>query len=107
MIGGNMTLTLQESTTIKNQIGETEQIWATVQEIFGFLDLATGDSRYSTYDAKIQESTHVFIADYTALNVKANNCRAIDGNGLIYDVTLIDDPMNLHQHLEIFLKYVG
>ena len=25
----------------------------------------------------------------------------------IYDVMLIDDPMNLHRHIEIYLKYIG
>ena len=29
----------------------------------------------------------------------------IDGN--IYDILLIDDPMRMHKHLEIYLKYVG
>jgi len=28
-------------------------------------------------------------------------------NDEVYDVLYIDDPMNLHQHLEIFLKYIG
>jgi hypothetical protein len=25
----------------------------------------------------------------------------------VYDVLLIDDPMNLHQHIEVYLQFVG
>lgn len=107
MIGGNTTINLQVSTTQTNEIGETVRNWKTVCELHGFLDLAGGDSKYSTYDAKIQESTHVFVADYVPLGVKADNCRAIDEGGFVYDVTMIDDPMRLHKHLEIFMKYTG
>jgi hypothetical protein len=28
-------------------------------------------------------------------------------NGTAYDVLLIDDPMELHQQLEIYLRHVG
>ena len=70
--------------------------------------MSGGDSKYTTYNAKIQESTHVFVADYVALDsrIKAENSRLIV-NGNIYDVMLIDDPMELHQQLEIYLKYTG
>lgn len=108
MIGGNTTAEIKVRSTTKNEIGATTQAWATVQSIKGWLDLSSGDSKYSTYNAKIQESTHVFIADYVALDasIKAENSRMIV-NGGIYDIMLIDDPMGMHRHLEIYLKYVG
>ena len=28
-------------------------------------------------------------------------------DGYIYDVMLIDNPMNMNKHFEIYLKYVG
>lgn len=109
MIGGNTTIQLQTRTTTQNRIGEDVEAWDSVHEILGFLDLSGGDSKYSTYDAKIQESTHIFISDYVALDssIKAENSRVVDEKGLIYDVMLIDDPMNLHKQLEIYLKYTG
>lgn len=106
MIGGNTTAALQISTTTKNEIGEGVKSWKTVNEIKGFLDLTSGDSKHDTYNAKIQESTHVFIADWIPLDasVKAENSRlVVDGEW--YDVMLIDDPMNLHKQLEIYLQY--
>ena len=74
----------------------------------GFIDLSTGDSNRTTYNAKIQESTHVFISDYVLLDasIKAENSRMVV-NGERYDILLIDDPMELHKQLEIYLKYTG
>lgn len=107
MIGGNIKAVIQTKTTERNVIGEDVVSWQDAQELKGFLDLANGDSRYSNYHAKVQESTHVFIADYVPLKgVKAENCRILI-DGLPYDVTLIDDPMGLHRHWEIYLRFTG
>ena len=105
-IGGNTVLTLQTKTSAKNTIGEGVQTWTDVASLTGFLDLMSGTSSYNTFNTKAQESTHIFLADYVELNVDAENCRALIG-GCIYDVLLIDDPMGLHEHLEIYLKFVG
>ena len=108
-IGGNITAFLQLKTgTVRNEIGEAVPQWTTLHTITGFLDLSAGDSRYSTYDAKIQESTHVFICDYLALDerIRAENSRLML-NGKAYDIMLIDDPMELHRQLEFYLKYTG
>ena len=68
-IGGNVTATVQVCTgTTKNEIGELVKTWADAQSIRGWLDLQSGDSRYSNFHAKIQESTHIFIADYVELD---------------------------------------
>ena len=106
MIGGNTTAEIQVSTTTMNAIGEAVQEWETVQSITGWLDLSSGDSKYTTFNAKVQESTHIFIADYVALDAKAENSRLVV-NGERYDVMLIDDPMGMHKQLEIYLKYTG
>lgn len=109
MIGGNTVVDLQIMSTIKNEIGESIEDWESVGSITGFLDLSSGDSRYTSYNTKIQESTHIFISDYVPLDVrvKAENSRIVDEDGLIYDVMLIDDPMKLHKQLEIYLKFTG
>lgn len=108
MIGGNKTASIQISSTTKNEIGESVKGWTTVQSLFGWLDLASGDSKYTSYNAKIQESTHLFIADYQILDqrIKSENSRLLIDNKA-YDVMLIDNPMELNQQLEIYLKYTG
>ena len=108
-IGGNTLATIQVQTgSERNALGETIPVWADVQTIKGWLDLASGDSRYTTYYAKVQESTHIFLADYVPLDhsIKAESSRAVI-NGKAYDIMLIDNPMELNEQLEIYLKYTG
>ena len=109
MIGGNVTATIQAySDTTANVIGETTPNWQTVQTLRGFLDMSSGEARYTTYNAKVQESTHVFLCDYVPLHalVKAEQARMLI-NGKRYDILMIDNPMELNQHYEIYLKFTG
>lgn len=108
MIGGNTELALQTKTSTINEIGEREATWATVQTLKGWLDYQAGEAKHSAFNAKIQETTHVFICDYEPLkeNISTEGAQAVV-NGKTYDVLLIDDPMELHQQLEIYLKYTG
>lgn len=109
MIGGNTTALFQiKSVTATNEIGQKIIEWKDIQSITGFLDLSGGDSEYTTFNAKLQESTHIFISDYVRLDasIKAENSRMLIDGGR-YDVLMIDDPMGLHKQLEIYLKYTG
>lgn len=107
-IAGNTIAQIQISTTTKNDVGESVKEWTTVQSIAGWLDLSSGNSETTTFNAKLQESTHVFVADYVALDtrIKPENSRMLVDNER-YDVLLVDDPMRLHKQLEIYLKYTG
>jgi len=108
MIHGNTRAEIQISTTTKNAIGEQVKSWETVQTLFGWLDLQGGDSKYTTYNAKMQESTHIFLADYVQLSSKitAENSRAVI-DGKVYDIMLLDNPMEMNLQWEIYLKYTG
>ncbi len=109
-IGGNLTGIIQQKTTVKNQINESVPVWTDKHRLTGFLDLSSsasgGSSGYTHFNAKIEESTHIFICDYVPLSVTAENSRMLI-NGETYDIQLIDNPMNLNYQLEIYLKYVG
>jgi hypothetical protein len=117
MIGGNTTAILQVCTTTKNAIGERVPEWHNVWEQKGFLDLQAGDSKYTSFNAKIQESTHVFVCDYKPIpdtfavngemvQVSAENVRMV-ANSKRYDVMLMDNPMELNKQWEFYLKYTG
>ena len=111
MIGGNITAELQiKLSEGKNAIGEAVAEFETVNTLLGFVDYTAGEAKYQTYDAKIAETTHMFICDYTELDSRVKmtgeNSRLIV-NGGVYDIKLIDNPMNLNKHLEIYLKYTG
>lgn len=109
MIGGNINLALQAKTTVKDKIGAAVQKWETKQTLFGYLDYQAGESKYQSFNAKIQESTHVFVCDYVSIDPsvkKSDNTRAVV-NGEVYDVILIDNPMELNRQIEIYLKFTG
>ena len=117
-IGGNTQATFEVKTFtqdengkyIRDSMGAIVMGWEDAQTIKGWLDLAGGESRYTTYYAKIQESTHIFIADYVNLDerISAENAR-MRINGKLYDIMLIDNPMGIGggSQLEIYLKYTG
>ena len=116
-IGGNTEAVLQINVPKENEIGSVMDSWHDVIPLKGFLDLSSGDSKHTTYDAKIQESTHIFICDYKPIpevfEIEGNFVRASPETARLlphpkrHDVTLIDNPMNLNKHLEIYLKYTG
>ena len=106
MIGGNIEVTIQQKAGFtKNALGERVHDWADVMTLKGFLDLSNGDSKY-TYDTKLQDSTHIFICDYTPIDRNAADKR-LTVNGAVYEIKLIDNPLELNEHLEIYLKFLG
>lgn len=106
MIGGNIQATLQIKKTEKNEIGESVESYEDYQTLKGFLDFMSGSADTVNYNAKLEETTHVFICDYVPINLQESECRMMI-KSKPYEVTFIDNPMELNQHLEIFLKYVG
>lgn len=110
MIGGNISATIEKRQGVQvNTIGEREGMWIPVLTVKGFLDYISGDSHYNNFNAKVQESTHIFLCDYIdvgELSISSENSRLIIGDKK-FQVQLIDDPMNIHSHIEIYLKYSG
>lgn len=119
-IGGNIQALLQvKSEGAKNAIGEVTIQWVDCMSIRGWLDLSTGDSKHTTFYAKIQESTHIFLCNFTNLtgvisrqgeqesvDVTSDNARMVI-DGLVYEILLIDNPMGMNEHLEIYLRFIG
>ena len=116
MIGGNITGVIQTKTTVKNDIGESVKTWVDAFSHNGWLDFQNGEKGYRNFLTPVEESTHVFLCDYHAgiysltmpheKTKKVPDCRMII-KGMVYDVLLIDNPMELNQQLEIYLRKVG
>lgn len=107
-IGGNIIGVIQTQSATKNAIGEAVKAWMDAFSVRGWLGLQSGDHKYSTYNAKIEESTHVFLCDYHAgvYALAAQDARMII-KGFVYDVQLIDNPDEMDEQLEIYLRRVG
>ena len=107
-VKGNTLCVIQKATSSKNKIGEAVNVWTDAASVSGVLSLQSGDSKYSTFNAKIEESTHIFICDFdsSVFSLSDSNVRCII-NGKMYDVLLIDNPDLLDIQLEIYLRLVG
>ena len=108
-IGGNITGIIQtKSGTVKNKIGEVVQAWADAFSQVGWLSLQSGDSKYTNFNAKIEESSHVFLCDYhSGIYALADKDTRMIIKGNMYDVLLIDNPDEMNEQLEIYLRKVG
>lgn len=109
MVGGNVTASVMREAKTKNAkgvyvVGEPER----VMDITGWLDYQAGQASHLAYQAKTEDTTHVFLSDwneaYASLSEKGLFLRIEDKR---YEVLLIDDPMMLHEHIETYLRYVG
>ena len=102
--------TIQVFTQTKNEIGEHVQTWADVQTLKGWLDLSSGEAKYTSFHSKVEESTHMFIADYVELDpsITSETSRMVI-KGQQYDIVLIDNPMEMGSgsQLEFYLKFTG
>lgn len=116
-IGGNISAIIQIAAVVQDEIGDDVTSWIPARPSFnGWLDLSSGDSPSVNFNAKIQESTHIFVCDYFPLiysvegqpdvEITPENSRMII-DGKVYDVMLYDNPLQMNQQLEIYLKYVG
>lgn len=107
MIGGNLDATFQIKSITENELGEHIPSYIDVITIKGWLDLSSGNSTYS-HKTKTIESTHVLLTDYyqQVSELDVSQCRCIIKNK-VYEITYIDDPQEIHDHLEITLKLVG
>ncbi len=107
-IKGNITAVIQTSETVKNNIGESVPSWSDIKSFSGFLSLQNGDSKYQNFNAKIEESTHVFLCEYDSeIYALADRNTRLICKGRFYDVLLIDNPDERDEQLEIYLRFVG
>lgn len=109
-IGGNIYATIQtKASSGKNAIGEATITWSNAfNDVLGWLGLQAGDSKRGNYHAKIEESTHVFLCDYNeGIYALAVQDTRMILKGCMYDVLLIDNPDEMDEQLEIYLRKVG
>lgn len=80
--------------------------WGPFKTVSGYLDLLTGTNENTLQNASVEDSTHILvIPDYTV--GITDEMRVADSTGRIYEVTYADDPVGIHHHNEIYLKFGG
>lgn len=109
-IEGNTKAAVQIKTVEKDEYQADRATWKDAFPLSGVLDLLDGGVNLKMM-SRVEDADYIFMCDYfvPAYNgekLTAENSRfLIDGE--VYEVKLFDDPMNLHEHLEIYLKYLG
>ena len=108
-IGGGILGTIQTKTIEKNAMHEGVEKWTDAfKDILGWLGMQNGDSKYSNFNAKMEESTHVFLCDYhEGIYALTDQDTRMIFKGVVYDVLLIDNPDEMDEQLEIYLRRVG
>lgn len=87
-----------------NGIGGVIATAETVMTIRGFIDLLSGDEKTDN-QARLEDSTHILITNFVT-GIKRGH-RIVDSSGVTYEVKLVDDPVGLGHHLEVYLRFVG
>lgn len=107
-IGGNIQAVLQSCETVKNEYGEGVQKWTDAVVLKGWLGLQAGEQKRTNFNAKIEESSHIFLCDFNpkAYALADSDTRMII-KGVVYDTLLIDNPDEMDAQLEIYLRKVG
>lgn len=117
-IGGNIELVLKRKNGFTtNEIGERIPSYIDYITLNGYLDMSNTITSHSTYNAKVQDSSHYFVCDYvefpTFTDEKGLSRVAVPSdlkaycNGKEYDVLWVDNPMELNYQYEIYLEYKG
>ena len=108
-IGGNIYGVIQtKSCDGKHAIGDAENVWTDKFTLLGWLSLQSGENKRTSFNAKLEESSHVFVSDFNAeVYALAESDMRMILKGSMYDVLLIDNPDEMDEQLEIYLRKVG
>lgn len=90
----------------ENSMGEQILEWLTVHSVEGYLDLLTGDEANSS-NSFIEESSHVFMILEVSVDINNGDRIYNPRTELTYEVTFVDNPMELNSHYEIYCKKVA
>lgn len=111
-ISGNTKAYVQIRTVEPDEYGIDRERWqdAFAKPLTGVLDLISAGTT-GAYMKRVEDADYLFICDYFAPKaggekLTTENSRILIDDG-IYEVELFDDVMLLHEHMEIYLKYLG
>ena len=87
----------------ENELGQEIFEYKKVAEFIGYMDMLDGNESTDKL-AYLADSTHVILTKDMTVNVEIED--KIEVNGKSYEVTYVDNPVNIGHHLEIYIKGV-
>ena len=86
-INGNTKAVVQIKEVERDEYQADRVRWKDAFPLHGALDLLDGGINFKMM-SRAEDADYIFLCE-------------------VYEVELFDDPMSLHEHLEIYLKYLG
>jgi len=87
----------------ENELGQEIFEYKKVAEFIGYMDMLAGNESTDKL-AYLADSTHIILTKDMTVNAKIED--KIEVNGKSYEVTYVDNPVNIGHHLEIYVKGV-
>lgn len=97
---------------IKREVdtGETDELndpiydWQTVHTCDGYLDLLTGSDEQQHQNSLLATSSHIFLTEDTSFLIDSTDRIYNPRTAVTYEITFVDDVMELGDHLEVYCK---
>lgn len=86
----------------KNKLGQVVYDFVEGGKVKGYLDMLSGNE--TDRATALSTSTHVFL---TKEIITVTNKDRLRYGSQVYEVTFVDNPVNMGHHLEIYLKVVS
>ena len=87
----------------ENELGQEIFEYKKVAEFIGYMDMLDGNESTDKL-AYLADSTHIILTKDMAVNAEIED--KIEASGKSYEVTYVDNPVNIGHHLEIYVKGV-
>ena len=87
----------------ENELGQEIFEYKKVAEFIGYMDMLDGNESTDKL-AYLADSTHIILTKDMTVNVEIED--KIEVSGKSYEVTYVDNPVNIGHHLEIYVKGV-
>ncbi len=94
---------LKQTEAGENDLGQTITDFAKTAVFAGYMDMLSGTESTDKL-AVLEDSTHVILTKDMTVDVSKHD--HIETLGKTYEVTYVDDPVNIGHHLEIYVKAV-
>ncbi|MCW6664519.1 phage head closure protein [Aerococcaceae bacterium NML191219] len=96
---------VQKRRNQKSKTGGAVLEWVDVTEVCGYLDMLDGSVHNPIQNALVQSSSHVLVVPEYQTGIEMGMRIVFEGK--LYQITYVDNPVNLDHHLEIYCKYDG
>ena len=87
----------------ENELGQEIFEYKKVAVFAGYMDMLDGNESTDKL-AYLADSTHIILAKDMTANIEIED--KIEASGKSYEVTYVDNPVNIGHHLEIYVKGV-